>query len=159
MPCHLSLEIELPLYKYPPTTYTFLTMTLFISSLAGFISFMVLDYLWLAVIAKKFYLTSLTSHITIKDGSLIPYLPAVPFVYAVAVLGIFVFVTTTSKNTLEAFLYGSLLGFILYAFYDFTNLATLKDYSWQLTLVDILWGTLLVGTVSVIMFIVKNIFA
>lgn len=133
-------------------------LPIIISSLAGFISFVVLDYVWLAVIAKNFYLTRLAGHVVIKDGSLTPYLPAIPLVYIVAVLGIFVFVIMRSGSTLEAFLYGALLGFVMYAFYDFTNLATLKDYPWSLTIVDALWGTLLVGTVSAVMFFVKGLF-
>lgn len=133
-------------------------LSILISSLAGFISFVILDYLWLAVIAKDFYLKSLASHITLKDGSLVPYLPAVPLVYIVAVLGIFVFVTMRSESVLEALLYGALLGFVMYAFYDFTNLATLKNYPWSITIVDALWGTLLVATVSAVMFFVKSLF-
>ena len=129
-----------------------------ITSIAGFISFIVLDYVWLAVIAKGFYLKSLSSHITLKDGSLVPYLPAVPLVYIVAVIGITFFVTSRATTLTEALIHGALLGFVLYAFYDFTNLATLKDYSWSITLVDIIWGTFAVTVVSGIMFFVKNIF-
>lgn len=117
---------------------------------------MVLDYIFLAQIAKKFYLENLASHVTIKDGALVPYLPAVPLVYIVAVLGIWVFILSKVTTLSQAFLYGALMGFVMYAFYDFTNLATLKDYPWSLTIVDIIWGTLLVGVVTSIMFLVKN---
>ncbi len=120
---------------------------------------MVLDYIFLAQILKDFYLTKLASHITVKDGSLVPYLPAVPLVYIVAVLGIWVFILSKVTTLSQAFLYGALMGFIMYAFYDFTNLATLKGYPWSLTIVDIIWGTFLVGTVTAIMFFVKGFFA
>ena len=79
--------------------------------------------------------------------------------YLVAVIGIWVFVLNRVATTKEAFLYGALLGFVMYAFYDFTNLATLKDYPWSLTIVDMLWGTLLVGAVTAIMFFVKTLLA
>lgn len=130
-----------------------------LTSLAGIISFVVLDYIWLARIAKDFYLEKLASHVLIRDGSLVPYLPAVPLVYIVAVLGIWYFVLTRVTDTPQAFLQGALLGFCMYAFYDLTNLATLKDYPWSLTIVDTLWGTLLVGTVTALMFFVKNLLA
>jgi uncharacterized membrane protein len=130
-----------------------------IASIAGFISFGVLDYIFLAKLAKNFYLTKLSEHIVVKDGSLVPYLPAVPLVYIVAVIGIWVFVLSKATTLSQAFSYGALMGFIMYAFYDFTNLATLKNYPWSLTLVDIVWGTLLVGTVTAVMFFVKNFFA
>ena len=118
---------------------------------------MILDYLFLAHIAKKFYLDKLSNHVVISDGSLVPYLPAVPFVYIVAVMSIWIFVVPRVTTLPQAILFGALLGFMLYAFYDFTNLATLKDYPWSLTLVDILWGTFLVGLVSGVMFFVKNL--
>lgn len=129
------------------------------SSLAGIISFMVLDYTFLAHIAKNFYLTKLASHITVKDGSLVPYLPAVPLVYIVAVLGIWVFILSKVTTLSQAFLYGALMGFIMYAFYDFTNLSTLKDYPWSLTIIDSVWGTFLVAAVTSVMFFVKGFFA
>lgn len=47
----------------------------------------------------------------------------------------------------------------MYAFYDLTNLATFKDYSLSITLVDIPWGLILIGAVTTIMFIVKNAIA
>ncbi len=127
-----------------------------ISSIAGIISFMVLDYLWLAQLAKNFYLGNLISHVKIENGSLVPYLPAVPLVYIVAVIGIWFFVLTKVTTIGQAFLYGALLGFVMYAFYDFTNLATLKEYPWSLAIVDILWGTLLVASVTTIMFFVNK---
>lgn len=126
------------------------------SSIAGIISFIVLDYIWLAQIAKTFYLDNLISHVKIENGSLVPYLPAVPLVYIVAVIGIWVFVLTRVSTLGQAFFYGATFGFVTYAFYDFTNLATLKDYPWSLTIIDTLWGTLLVGAVTAIMFLVKN---
>ncbi len=126
------------------------------SSIAGFISFIILDYIWLAHVAKKFYLDLLSQHIKIENGALVPYLPAVPLVYVVAIIGIWVFVLSKVTTLGEAALYGALMGFVMYAFYDLTNLATLKDYPWSLTIVDTLWGTFLVGIVTLIMFLVKN---
>lgn len=129
------------------------------SSIVGIISFIILDYIWLAKIAKDFYLKSLVSHTTVENGALVPYLPAVPLVYVVAVLAIWVFVLTRVTTMQEAALYGLALGFVMYAFYDLTNLATLKDYPWSLTIIDTLWGTLLVGIVTVLMFLVKTALA
>ena len=133
-------------------------VSIIISSIVGFVSFIALDYVWLAKIAKNFYLDKLSGHTQVVDGNLVPYIPAVPFVYIVAVLGIWIFALGRAGTLGGAFLYGAILGFIMYAFYDFTNLATLKDYPWSLTLLDIFWGTLLVATVTAIMFFVKGLF-
>jgi uncharacterized membrane protein len=127
-----------------------------ITSCAGFLVFIGLDYLWLAKVAKEFYLKGLAGHAVVKDGALVPYLPAVPLVYAVAVLAIFVFVLSWVTDLKQAALYGAILGFCMYAFYDLTNLATLKEYPWTITVVDILWGTFVVGVVTTIMYLVKT---
>jgi uncharacterized membrane protein len=46
-------------------------------------------------------------------------------------------------------MFGALFGLVTYATYDLTNLATLKDWPLALTVVDLIWGTLLAGAVSV----------
>ena len=42
-----------------------------------------------------------------------------------------------------ACLNGALLGLIAYGTYDMTNLATLKNWSLSVSIVDMLWGTVL----------------
>lgn len=130
-----------------------------IASVSGIITMILLDYIWLAKLAKSFYLDKLSSHITVTNGSLVPYLPAVPLVYIVAIVAIWVFVLSSATTLLQAALYGALLGFFMYAFYDFTNLATLRDYPWSLTIVDTIWGTVLIAVTTVIMYYVKSLLA
>jgi len=130
-----------------------------IASLASIISFVLFDYIWLAKIAKNIYLKNLESHIVLKDGALVPYAPAIPLVYIAATIGIIFFVLPKATSHGTAFLYGALFGFVLYGFYDFTNLATLKDYPWSLTIIDTLWGTLLVGVGSLIFYSVYSFFS
>ncbi len=134
-------------------------LSIIATSFAGFITFIVLDYVWLAQIAKNFYLDKLASHVTIKNGSLVPYLPAVPLVYIVALFAIWIFLLSWVVDIKQAAMYGALFGFCMYAFYDLTNLATLKDYSWSITIVDSLWGAFLVGTVTTVMFLVRGALA
>ena len=43
----------------------------------------------------------------------------------------------------RATLNGAVLGFVAYATYDLTNQATLVQWSTQLTIVDMCWGTVL----------------
>ncbi|MEN9338054.1 MAG: hypothetical protein RIQ41_368 [Candidatus Parcubacteria bacterium] len=131
-------------------------LSIILSTLAGVGTFIALDYLWLAKIAKSFYLEKLAAHVTIENGALVPYLPAVPLVYALGIVSLWVFVLSWTTSLGQATLYGALLGFLMYGFYDLTNLATLKGYSWSLTIVDSLWGALLMGTVTCIMFLVRS---
>ena len=43
---------------------------------------------------------------------------------------------------------GAAVGAAVYAFYDLTNYATLKNYTFEMTVVDILWGTALCSATS-----------
>lgn len=134
-------------------------LSIILTSLSGIITFILLDYIWLARIAKDFYLSSLASHVTITNGSLVPYLPAVPLVYLVGIGAVWVFILSWVTDLRQAALYGAALGFFMYAFYDLTNIATLRDYSWSLTIVDIIWGTILVSVVTTVMFYIKTLLA
>jgi uncharacterized membrane protein len=48
----------------------------------------------------------------------------------------------------KAVLLGSLLGLVTYGTYDLTNHATVRDWPWIVTVVDLAWGTVLTATVS-----------
>jgi uncharacterized membrane protein len=43
---------------------------------------------------------------------------------------------------------GALFGLVTYATYDLTNLATLRDWPLQVTLVDLIWGTALTAATT-----------
>jgi uncharacterized membrane protein len=58
------------------------------------------------------------------------------------------YLATLPKSTLEAFLLGS----SVYAVYDFTNLAILKDYQVAFAIADTLWGGVLFTIVSLVKF-------
>jgi len=59
-----------------------------------------------------------------------------------------------SGSLTTAALSGALFGFFTYATYDLTNYATLRNWTLQLTLVDVAWGTLLAAMASTVAFIV-----
>ncbi|MEM7544930.1 MAG: DUF2177 family protein [Pseudomonadota bacterium] len=44
---------------------------------------------------------------------------------------------------------GAALGFLAYGTYEFTNMATLAGWKWQMVYVDLIWGALLTGSVAV----------
>ena len=79
-----------------------------------------------------------------------PNLPAAVAFYLIYPLGLLIFVvfpSLKSESLGQAALSGALFGFFTYMTYDLTNQATLKNWTTQLTLADIGWGTLL-GAVS-----------
>lgn len=120
--------------------------------LASGVTFTLLDYVWLAHVMKGFYLEKLAPFVDIKNGSLVVNMPAAVVFYVIALFTVYFFVVRNATDMWTAAWTGALLGFCMYAFYDFTNLATLKDYPTSLAIIDTAWGTFLVGCVSVVMF-------
>jgi uncharacterized membrane protein len=45
----------------------------------------------------------------------------------------------------STFLAGAMFGFFIYASYDLTNLALLKDWPLDMSIIDMTWGTVLSG--------------
>lgn len=49
-------------------------------------------------------------------------------------------------------IYGGGLGFIIYAVYNLTTLSILKNHNWQISILDMIWGTSLYTLVTLIYF-------
>jgi uncharacterized membrane protein len=49
----------------------------------------------------------------------------------------------TSKSWQEAAKCGAVIGGVMYGFYDFTNMATLRRWTWSMVAVDTAWGATL----------------
>ena len=107
-----------------------------------------LDLFWL--MARSEFHSRLFADIQ-KSPLTIRFLPAVA-VYLLIALAIWFFVFRVSdsiaKNPGKAFAIGATLGFSMYGLYDLTNLATLRGYTLEMTLVDMAWGTFLCGTAA-----------
>jgi uncharacterized membrane protein len=46
-----------------------------------------------------------------------------------------------------------LFGFFTYMTFDLTSLSVMKDWHWQIAIIDIFWGMILSGSVSIITYI------
>ncbi len=117
--------------------------------LVSLITMTILDAAWLALIAPSFY----KQHIGyIMSGS--PNLLAAALFYGIYIVGLTVFVVYPAwkqhYSALKILFLGGLLGLVAYATYDLTNLATLKDWPVIVTVVDLVWGTLLTGLVALV---------
>jgi len=74
--------------------------------------------------------------------------PAAVF-YLFYVVGVVWFVSIPALNVgsiAQAFLAGAVLGALAYGTYEFTNFATLKGWTAQMVMVDVIWGAVLTGT-------------
>jgi uncharacterized membrane protein len=108
--------------------------------------FFLIDMVWLGLVAKGFYRQHLGPMLSPK----VNWVAAVLF-YLLFNAGLLVFAVKPALaggGPLKALLLGALLGLISYATYDLSNLATLKDWPIVVTIVDLVWGTVLGGAVS-----------
>ena len=120
----------------------------------AFATFIVVDLLWLGVIARGFYQAQL-GHLMKSN---VNWAAAIAF-YLVFVAGIVLLVVWPAverQSLTHAVGFGALLGLVTYAAYDLTNLATLDGFPLKVALVDLVWGTVLCATVSAVTFVVSE---
>lgn len=117
-------------------------------------AFLAIDIIWLGFVARKFY----SKHLGFLMAQDVNWLPAIIF-YLLFVTGVVVFVLlpglkeSSFKTTIVR---GALFGLITYSTYDLTNHATVKDWPIIVTLVDLVWGTVLTVSVSLVGFIASK---
>ncbi len=119
-------------------------------------TFFVIDFIWLALIARKFYIDQLGQ--LMKTN--INWTAAIIF-YLLFIVGLVIFAIAPAfekKSLASAILLGGLFGFFSYATYDLTNLATLKNWPLTVTIVDLIWGVVLAGSISGITFFIASKF-
>ena len=119
--------------------------------------FFAIDMIWLGLIARNFYRENL-GHL-LKEN--VNWTAAIIF-YLMFIAGMIIFVISPAleKNSwMHALIYGALFGLITYATYDLTNLATLKDWSLTVAIVDMIWGMILSASVSTISYFISAKFA
>lgn len=112
-------------------------MTRNLLSYAGaFVTLAVLDALWLGVIAKDWYRGGI-GHLMAPT----PNWAAAAAFYFLYPVGLMVFAVLPSQGDwMRALTLGALFGLFCYGTYDLSNMATLRDWPLQLTLMDIVWG-------------------
>lgn len=116
--------------------------------------FFVIDIIWLVFVAKNFY----QKHIGFLMKPDVNWTAAIIF-YLIFIAGLILFVISPAiekQSWVHALLFGALFGLITYATYDLTNLATLKDWPVIVTVVDLIWGTFLAASVSVITYLIAS---
>lgn len=115
------------------------------------LTFLAIDIPWLYVMGKKVYSIKL-GHLLSENPQLLPAL----IFYLIYPVGILFFVLNPAIkdgwNVSKVAFMGALLGLIAYGTYDLTNNATLKDWPFLVTVIDIVWGMLLTSIVSIFVF-------
>ena len=100
------------------------------------LTFLLLDGIWLGLLMAPTY-RELLGPLMLEKPLLVP---AAVF-YCLYGFGCVVFVVLSAATWQRAAKMGALLGLVAYGTYDLTNLATLRGWSVQVTLLDWAWGT------------------
>lgn len=100
------------------------------------LTFLVLDFTWLLLIARKLYQEQL--------GSLLGTTKLIPasifyVLYLMGVLFFVVYPALEKGGLMYALVAGAFLGLLCYATYDLTNLATIKGWPTSVTIIDLIW--------------------
>lgn len=117
----------------------------------------VLDIVWLGFIAKNLYSQEIGLLVRKTGEQMSPNWIAASLVYLAIALGIIYFVLPKAEgNVINAILWGAFFGALVYAIYDCTNMAVLANWTWKITIADIIWGTVLCSTASGIAMMLHN---
>ncbi len=106
--------------------------------LAGVAAHIALDAIWLGAVARSTY----KRHLAGLMAPRIRWGAAAAF-YAVYGLGTLWFAAMPAAAAgapMDALFLGGLLGLVAYSTYDLTNLATLRDWPFAITVIDLVWG-------------------
>jgi len=120
--------------------------TLGIAYVVTLLSFLLVDAVWLGIVAKSFYRQQL--------GDLMlpsPSLGVAATFYIVFAITIVILAVRPGLGAGSVWVsvgYGAVLGIAAYGTYDMTNLSTLKGWPLPLSIVDMIWGTVLTSIAS-----------
>ena len=116
-----------------------------VSYLVALALFLVVDLIWLGIVARGFYARRMGSLMRDK-----PHWGAALVFYALFVAGLVYFGISTGlpSDWATAALNGALFGFFAYLTYDATAFAVIKGFDPVMALADTAWGTVLCGVVS-----------
>jgi len=116
--------------------------------------FLAIDMTWLVFIARGLYVQQI--------GTLLKAQPnwiAAGIFYVIFICGLVAFVIAPAvekQSWQQAALMGAFFGLVTYATYDLTNLAVAKDWPVFITVVDLVWGTVLAASVSTITYAIAQ---
>jgi uncharacterized membrane protein len=115
--------------------------TAFAAYAGSFVTLLVLDAIWLGLVARTFYRDQLGDLMLPQPNLAIAAVFYIFFTVAVVVLAVMPALSAESIG--KALLFGAILGLAAYGTYDITNLSTLKGWPGVLSAVDMAWGTVI----------------
>ena len=112
--------------------------------LVTFVVFLSLDSIYLFLMKNPFF----KQIETVQKSPLSMNISAAVLCYISLVVGLFYFIIHKKHSILDAFL----LGLYVYAVYETTNLSIFKNWTWNLAIIDTLWGGILFSLTTAIIY-------
>jgi uncharacterized membrane protein len=132
-------------------------LALILSYFSGILSLLIIDgvmiYFVIMPMFKKYIGTSLAESPNLVAAVLF-------YLFYIAILLILIVVPgAEGKMTgLQIFTKSAIFGFGAYMTYELTSMSVMKGWSWNMVVVDTLWGTLLTGIIGYIMYTIYKMF-
>ncbi len=116
--------------------------------MAAIAAFFLIDLVWLGVVAQGFYKAQLGPLLAERTNW-----PVALLFYLLYIAGLLYFVVQPGLDAgswTSVAVRGAIFGIITYATFDLTCLALFRDFPYVVAAVDMLWGAVLAGSVSVV---------
>lgn len=110
-------------------------------------AFLAVDVVWLTTATPRLYRPALSGILATEPN--IPAAIVFYLAYVVGVIALAVIPGVQAGSLVAALWRGALFGFLAYATYDLTNMATIRDWPLHITLIDLAWGTTLTSLTTI----------
>ena len=107
--------------------------------LAAFVAMVVLDGIWLGLVAKGLYQREMGTPM----ADPVRVVPIVAFYLLFPVALVYLTLFNAPSGWFDAIVRGAVLGLAAYGAYDLTNLAVVRGWSLQISMVDWAWGAVI----------------
>ena len=114
--------------------------------IAAAVIFLAIDLVWLGWLGRGIYQAEIGP--LLRQPFNIPAAVAFYLLYITGLMIVVVWPAFQAQSVSQALLRGALLGLIAYGTYDLTNLAVMKGFTTKIAIIDMIWGTVLTGTVA-----------
>jgi uncharacterized membrane protein len=128
-----------------------------VAYIAAIVVMVALDMVWLGKTFDTLYLPALGA--VMSPNTKVPVAIVFYLIYPVGLIFFAVAPALRAGAWSTALVGGALFGFFVYMTYDLTNLATLKEWSLRVSLIDIAWGTVLNSTAATASYFVTRLIA
>jgi uncharacterized membrane protein len=113
---------------------------------SALVVFLGIDFIWLAFVARNFYFERLGP--LMLDQPNFAVAAIFYLFYVVGVVHLAIIPGLKEGSVMVAVTNAAIFGLLAYGTYDITNMATLKGWSWEVAIVDMIWGAVLTGTAA-----------